>query len=104
AYHEASEEDWAYMLPSMQDEIMFANMTPLQAEFYGLLMREAELILMGVMKARGSVKSADDDDDEEDEDDDDDDENPDGDDRDEAKLVAAAKVRLQKVEMFLVAP
>jgi len=103
AYHEANEEDWAYMLPAMDDEIMFANMTPLQHEFYNLLMQEAELMLIELEKSKKKIK-AEEDDDEEDEEDDDEGDNADGDDEEEARIVAAAKVHLQKVEMFLVAP
>lgn len=107
AYHEADEEDWSYMLPLKSDDIVFANLTPLQQEFYTLLMREAELIMLEALKSKKKIKAVSEDgedDEDEEEDEDEDDDNEDGDDEEEARIVAAAKVYLQNVEMFLASP
>ena len=104
AYHEAIREDWSYMLPLKDDDIVFANLTPIQAQFYDQLMQEAYLMLLEEEKRKGKkvkdVEESDDDDDDDAEEEDDDDEDEDED----AAFIAKAKVHLQKVEAFLVAP
>jgi len=105
AYYEASQEDWSYMLPIKEDEIRFARMTELQSEFYDILMNEALLMMLEDEKNKGKKKKAVSEDDEDDEDDEEDDEDEDDDeDAEENAFIAKAKVYLQNVEAFLVAP
>lgn len=103
AYHEATREDWSYMLPIKFDEILFARMTEKQTEFYNILMQEAYLMLAAADKSKKKVK-AEDDEEEDDEEEDDEDEDDEEGDAEENALIAKAKVHLQKVEAFLVAP
>lgn len=102
AYHEASEEDWSYMLPMKDDIVDFAEMTPKQVQFYNLIMRNALLMMMEAEKQKGKKKEKleTDDDDEDDDDDDDEDEA----DAEERAFIAKAQVYLQKVEAWLAAP
>lgn len=104
AYYEAQKESWSYMLPVKEDEIRFARMTELQSEFYDILMNEALLMMLEAEKKKDKKDKnadADDDEDEEDDDDEDDDDDPEAEDN---AFIAKAKVYLQNVEAFLVAP
>lgn len=98
-YHEATREDWSYMLPTLLDRISFSELTPLQAEYYSICMREAELELLRLAESKEKVSGDDDDDDEED-----DDEDTNEEEAAEEAFIEQAKFVLQKVEMFLVSP
>ena len=97
-YHQATKDEWSYMLPNKADELVFANMTPLQEEFYDLLMREAALELL---KKKDDKSSKSDDDDEDDEEAD---EDMTAEEAEEESFLAAARLSLSKVEQFLAAP
>ena len=106
AYHEATREDWSFMLPQRADDILFAQLTPKQQEFYDVLMQEAYLIMLEEEKNKKKKKKASDDSESDDDDEDEDEEEDDEDESDDedGALIAKAKTHLQKVESFLVAP
>lgn len=83
----ATEEDWAFLLPDLHDRTLAPSMTPLQEEFYQILMERAELELRAAME-QGGVGS------------DEDDEEADSDE----SFIMQADAKLVHVEQFLVAP
>lgn len=101
-YHQATKDEWSYMLPNKADELVFATMTPLQEEFYDLLMREAALELLKAKDGKGTAKSEEDGDDDEDEEEADEDMT--AEDAEEEKFLSAARLTLSAVEQFLAAP
>lgn len=103
----ADEEDWAYVLPVFKDSIVNFTLTPLQEEFYNILMKRALLEMQhleedGKKKPTKSVVKIKDEDDEDDGDDEDDEDDDDED--EDGKFIAAATSALAIVEQFLIAP
>jgi hypothetical protein len=98
----ADEEDWAYVLPVFKDTIVNFTLTPLQEEFYNILMKEALLEMQSLENkaknkpSKSVTKTSDED--EDDEDDEDEDEDDDG------RFIAKATAALATVEQFLIAP
>ncbi|QIG70260.1 SNF2 family helicase protein [Rhizobium phage RHph_N28_1] len=84
----ATEEDWAFLLPDLHDRMLAPNMTPLQEEFYSILMQRAYIELKAAIDEGGVGK------DEEDDEDGDSDES----------FLMKADAKLVHVEQFLVAP
>lgn len=107
AVHQATRDQWSYMLPSKEDDVIYGNMTAKQEEFYNKLLQEAYLELVQAQeKKKGKVKpetTSEDDGDDEDEEDDED-EDSDEEDAEEAAFIAKARTSLQAVEQFLAAP
>lgn len=91
---DADEEDWAFVLPIFRDEIEYFELTPLQEEFYDILLKRAMIEMQAKMEEKKPKKSGDDDDD------DDDDEEEDED----ARIIAMATASLSGVEQFVIAP
>ena len=118
---EADEEDWGFVLPTFSDSIEHFVLTPLQEEFYNILLQEAQLEVKALLEGRGKKKAkgkknAKTDDSEETaaaedaaegSDEDDDDEEPESADDyedEDAYIIAIAQASLAKVEQFLIAP
>lgn len=94
AYHQATEDEWSFMLPAKQDEVIDVKLTQKQTEYYQKLMLAAYLELTGKKKLEDA--EAEDVDDEEDDEDDEEE-------GDEAFVTQAKKV-FAIVEQFLSAP
>lgn len=105
---EADESDWSFVLPLFKDQIEHYSLTPLQEEFYDILMQEAKLEMLARLGEDGGskkkppkpvkVESDDGDDDDEDEDD------PEDFEDDDERFIAIATTSLAKVEQFIIAP
>lgn len=107
---EADESDWAFVLPIFKDKIEYFTLTPLQEEFYNILLQEALLQMKAELEAQGKGKKKkpvavkEDDDDEADDEDDEEDLDPDDFEDEDAYIMAKAQASLAKVDQFLIAP
>lgn len=116
----AYKEDWAFVLPDLEDHVLYVDMTPRQREFYALMLERAmielKLRLEGKKlpppvdldkgyadKDKDPLSGEDDDEEGGDEEDEDDDEG--GEDLDEeGRIMAAIDLSLAELEQFVVAP
>lgn len=105
----ADEEDWAFVLPTFMDDIVYSRMTPLQEEFYNILLQRASLEMrakLDELKSKGKVKIKLEEDEGDDEDGEDGDDELDEDDfeDEDSKFIALATATLAAVEQFIAAP
>lgn len=104
AYHQATEDQWSFMLPNKKDVVESVPLTEKQLKFYDDLMLAAYLELTGKVKPGEEDPNKEDNEDEDEEEKEDKDEDDDEDDIEEGKFLALAQRVFQTVEQFLSAP